>query len=211
MMRPNPPTIAALLILTTANAIALTVSADAEEPPSQKSNERAIAAKPIDPVISGLPRAVVRTYQALFPGHRVWRSSETGKGDARQYELIIFQPNSPVVHSQRVGSAIVSSLLNYKLILSSTGKVIREQSHPISEDTVPKAVREAFDKWRRPFPRRFLLFEWRAYQEVGAERLYFVRVVLNAIEAYEATLKADGTFVKKSTHFNKDRSSRRDK
>jgi hypothetical protein len=32
--------------------------------------------------------------------------------------------------------------------------------------------------------------------------------VLNSVEVYEATLKADGTFVKKSTHFSKDRSPR---
>ena len=196
MIRPIPH------ILVTVVIAALVVFANADEGESENGHKIATTAKSIDPLISGLPGAVVKTYQTLFPGHRIWQSSRTGKGKATRYELTIFEPTSTWVHGIRKGSAHVRTLLNYKLILSGTGKVIREHSHPISEEAVPKVVRDAFEKWRRPFRKRSLSVEWRAYQEEGAERLYWVQVVLNAVESYGATLKADGTFVKRSTKFN---------
>jgi hypothetical protein len=207
MMRLILYTIVAVAVVGTATTFVSTANAVEDDPQSGSGHETATAVEPIDLVGRRLPTAVLKTYQALFPRHRVWQSLRYGEGKQAKYELIIFDPNSPVVHTQRVGPASVSTLLNSKLILSITGELIYEEQHVIADDAVPKAARVAFDKWKRQFPQRFLMLEWRAHQAEGAERLYSVRVVLNAVETYGATLKADGTFVKKYTDFEKDRSS----
>jgi len=202
MIRLVLHTIVAVAVVGTAAAFALTASAVEGDPQSGNGHETATAEQPIDLVGRRLPTPVLKTYQALFPRHHVWQSSKHGTGKQVKYELIIFDPNSPVVHSQRVGPAYVTTLRNYKLIVSNSGEVIHEQQHPIADDAVPKAARDAFDNWKRQFPERFLLRVWRAHQAEGAERLFSVEVVLNAVEGYGATLKADGTFVKKYTDFN---------
>jgi hypothetical protein len=93
--------------------------------------------------------------------------------------------------------------MNYQLVLKGTGEVIREQAHPIAEDAVPRAVKDAVEKWKRPLKARDFGTEWFAYQEPGAERLYGIYLEVNAIEGYRATLKADGTFVEGAGAFDK--------
>jgi hypothetical protein len=93
--------------------------------------------------------------------------------------------------------------MHYKLLLKGTGEVIREQAHPIAPDAVPRAVKDAVAKWSRPLRGRTFSVAWLAHQEVGAERLYSVYIELTAIEAYRATLKADGTFVQGAKAFEK--------
>lgn len=141
---------------------------------------------------------------ARFPGHRLWQISETGKADATQYDLTIFDPSSSTVHGRQVGSPRIQTLKSYHMILTHTGEVIQEEIHPIPEGSVPKAARDAFERWRRPYDRGRDFIMWYAYQEAGAERRYRAHVTLNSIENYGATLKADGTIVDKHTRFQKD-------
>jgi hypothetical protein len=160
------------------------------------------AADAIDPPSSTLPTAVREKYQTLFPGQRIWQVAETGKGKDAKYELTVFDPNSTGVHGIQVGPAHVTTLLNYKLVLTATGEVILEQAHPIAEGAVPRAVKDAMAGWigrrlgRATPGSRFV--EWMAHQEEGAERLFQVRIILSSVEGYTATFKADGTVVKKS-------------
>jgi hypothetical protein len=154
-----------------------------------------------DTVAGVLPQPVLQSYRALFPAHHIWQVSQRGKEKDAEFELIIFHPKAGSRFGQQVGDAHVTTIFNYKLVLKGTGEVIREQAHPIAADAVPKAAKDAVDKWKRPLQGRTFSVEWEAHQEPGAERLYSVYVELNAIEAYRATLKADGTFVKGAKAF----------
>ncbi len=168
-----------------------------------KAGDTALAPEARDPLLGGLPFAVRDAYKAKFPGHRLWQVSESGTAEATQYDLTIFDPGSSTVHGRQVGSAHVRTLQNYHLILTHTVEVVREEIHPIAADSVPKAARDAFERWRRPYDRS-TDFTWYAYQDEGAERLYRAHVTLNSIEDYGATLKADGTIIDKHTRFQED-------
>jgi hypothetical protein len=159
-----------------------------------------------DPVATVLPFPVIKTYRALFPGHQIWQVSQAGKENDAEFELIIFHPKTSSSQGQQVGRTHVTTLMHYKLLLKGTGEVIREQAHPIAEDAVPKVVKDAVDRWKRPLQGRTFSVEWLAHQEVGAERLYSIYIELTAIEAYRATLRTDGTFVKGAKAFEKYRS-----
>ena len=199
-----------LTVAAAATLVALSVNARTAGDGAQAGDSHAPTAAPIDPIISTLPAAVVMAYQERFPRHRVWQSLQTGEGEAARYELTIFDPSSTMVHVQGVESGFVQSHAVYKLILSGSGRVIREQQHPIAENDVPSAVREAFDQWNGPFGGMWV--GWFAYQEEGAERHYTVSIVLNALEGYGATFDGDGALVRKLAPSNKhpDRAPPRD-
>ena len=165
-----------------------------------------------DPVSSALPTAALTKYRALFPEHTIWQVAQTKKGNNTIYELSVFDVNSPVRHSQQVGSAFVTKLVNYKLILTGTGKVLYEAPHPITVNAVPVSAKKAAADWIRPVRKRAAantsLVEWLAHQEKGGERQFTVRYILSSVESYSATLKADGTIVRKSTVGNKKNSNK---
>jgi hypothetical protein len=160
----------------------------------------------VDPLSNNLPLPALKTYRALFPDHQIWQLSQTGKGKGSEYELIIFNPKSTTATGKQTENkgAFVTVLANYKLILKGSGEVIQEDMHPIGENAVPKLVKDAVEIWIRPVQGRVTFVEWAAHQEKGADRLYWVRVLLNSVEGNVATLKADGAFVKKSGDFKKD-------
>jgi hypothetical protein len=193
-----------LIVLGIALAVSATILAvgvDDEE--TDRSSRAADATGHQDPVTTVLPFPVLKTYRALFPGHQVWQVSQSGKENDAEFELIIFHPKEGSVQGKQIGPAHVATLRNYKLLLKGTGEVIQEQAHPIAEDAVPKAVKDAVDRWKRPLQGRTVSVEWLAHQEVRAERLYSIYIEVNAIEAYRATLKKDGTFVKGADAFAK--------
>lgn len=192
-----------LLGLALAVPVSLPAGGDADEEESNRTSQADDAKKPYDPVKNILPFPVLKTYQALFPDHQIWQVSQTGKERDAEYELIIFHPQTTGARGQQIGRAHITTLLNYKLLLKGTGEVIREESHPIAQEAVPKVVRDAVDKWSRSLKGRSFFAEWEAHQEVGAERLFAIYIELTAIEAYRATLKADGTFVTGSRAFEK--------
>jgi hypothetical protein len=188
--------------------IALAVSAtilavDVDDEETDRSSRADDATRHQDPVTTILPFPVLKTYRELFPGHQVWQVSQTGKENDAEFELIIFHPREGSFQGKQIGPAHLATLTNYKLLLKGTGEVIQEQAHPIAEDAVPKAVKDAVDRWKRPLQGRTFSVEWQAHREVGAERLFAVYVELTAIEGYRATLKADGTFVKGADAFAK--------
>jgi hypothetical protein len=174
--------------------------ADAQE---EEGERRAQPPAPIDPVKNILPFPVLKSYQSLFPGHQLWQVSIKGKGDDAEYELIIFHPQTSSARGMQVGPVHVTTLMNYHLVLKGTGEVIREQAHPVAEDAVPGAVRDAVAKWKRPLKAGNHETEWFAYQEAGAERIYGIHIVVKSVEGYHATLKADGTFVEGAGAFEK--------
>jgi 23S rRNA G2069 N7-methylase RlmK/C1962 C5-methylase RlmI len=163
------------------------------------------AIRRVDPLSNNLSLAAVKTYRALYPEHQIFQISQTRKGKDFEYELTIFDPKSTTTTGKQSENkdAFVTVLANYKLILKGTGEVIQEQAHPISESAVPKPVKDAVESWRRPAEGRNALTEWIAHQDKGAERLYSIHIILSAIEGYSATLRADGTFVKKSGELKK--------
>lgn len=162
-----------------------------------------------DPMHSTMNRAVFKTYREIFPpGYRIWqmRIREEDKAAEERHEIIVFQPESTGTHNQLVDGVMIKKLINYKLVVSGDGKVISEQIHPVPKDTVPKPVHEAFEVWRRPFSEKPKVewIEWMAFQDEGSERLYVIQVIVNSVEGYWATLKADGTIVKQNTKFEDD-------
>ncbi len=117
------------------------------------------------------------------------------KGDSAEYDLIAFAPDSSAIHVQRVDAAIVSKLWSYHLVVRATGEIVREDRHPILKNALPVAARKAYGNWRKELPRGELMVEWFAGQQEKGERLFLVRVTRSAVEAYSATIKADGTLV----------------
>ena len=195
-----------LALLATALSTAFAVSV-ADDTGIQSKRQPVDTTIRVDPLSNNLPLPALKTYRELFPDHQIWQLSQTGKGKDTEYELIIFDPKSTTSTGKRTENkdAFVMVLANYKLILKGTGEVIQEQAHPIGENAVPKLVKDAVDTWKRPAKERITFVEWKAHQEKGAERLYSVRILFNAFGGNIATLKADGTFVKKSGEFEKER------
>jgi len=188
---------------------AATTGANATGGRSDNGPGAAIDAKAMDPVARDLPAAVVKAYRAIFPSCRLWRCEQRGKGADATYELTVFGPYASLCHGYMVDSCYAESLMNYKLLVSSTGGVIREDPHGVFEITVPKVVRDAFAEWRRPFPGRPMgATEWTARQAEGAQRLYLALVLLNSVEAYGATFTADGAFTRRYMRFGKHRNGR---
>ena len=196
-------------VVLTMLGVALAVSAiilaaaDVDEEERGRSSRADDTTEHHDPVATVLPVPVLKTYRALFPGHQIWQVSQTGRENDAEFEMIIFHPKTSSSQGQQVGRAHVLTLMNYKLLVKGTGEVIREQAHPIAEDAVPKTVKDAVARWKRPLQGGTCSVEWLAHQEVGAERLYAVYIELTAIEGYRATLKTDGTFVKGANAFEK--------
>ena len=213
-MKFHAPSILAVFILTTDIGVGPGLGAEAEAN-RQKDGKRDAAAAGIivhDSLVNLLPFEVAKTYKDLFPEHRIWQCSHTGKGDSARYELTIFHPGDTSVHGVDVGAAHVQTWFNWKLVLGSTGEVIREQAHPVPENTIPAAARKAFQEWSKPFPRGGPFdTEWSAGKEEGAQRLYKVAVILNSVEWYRATLRADGTFLDKDSRFQPKRAAPPDK
>lgn len=201
MLRIHLKTIFAVLTGVLLVGLVFDMSAKSEDPVDEGAAESVNIASRIDPLTNHLLPPVRKTYEEIFPDHRIWSVAESGRGETAEYELTIFDPHSRMMQGQSVEGKNIATLRNYRLILDPKGNVVREEIHPVSENAVPKAAREAFEKWHQSF-RRSNDFVWMAHQDEGKERLYTARVVLNSIEDYEATLKADGTFVKKHTRFD---------
>lgn len=193
-----------LFALATSIAVGCAASACAAALPDEPAAAAASPPTQHDTVAGSLPPDVVNAYRSRFPGHRIWQCSVTGRGKAKQFQLVVFDPKTRTTVTRAVGSATVTSLIHYHLVLNAAGVVTREDPHPVSANAVPRAARQAFAKWSRRFPRSNDLV-WTAHQRKKTERRFSVRVTLNSIEEYGATFKADGTLVTKFTRFHKPR------
>jgi hypothetical protein len=165
---------------------AATAGAD-EKPPAAKEPPRR------EPVYSHLPDAARKVFEDTFPGHFCIRMVTRGRRDAEVYRGTVFDPRSAGSHHQHVDGEHVATPILYQLEVDANGKIVEEALRPILDlARLPKAVVAAYEKWN-PKGVKGQEFYWLTEVPREKDRVYRVRIILNAVKAYSATFAEDGT------------------
>jgi hypothetical protein len=158
-----------------------------DRPPAAKERPRR------DPVYMYLPDAVRAVFEDTFPGYRCVRLATRREKGATVYRATIFDPASAGAHTQRVGEETVTQPILYHMELTADGKVIEESPRPVLDPgRLPKAVLAAYEKWNPTGVRGQELW-WMTDVPRGGARVYRVRIIVNAIKAYSASFREDGS------------------
>jgi len=144
-----------------------------------------------------MPQVVRDSVMERFPGFLIWAITTTGTEHKTVHEVTVFDARSTGVHGRRVDDSMVYTRATYRIVVSGTGDVIREESHSIPEDSVPRAALQAFLKWRRGRPAGMAVV-WAAYQDPHEERLYMASIIVNALESHILVVSDNGTIIRES-------------
>jgi hypothetical protein len=146
-----------------------------------------------DPVYMHVPEAIRAVFEDTFPNHRCIRLARRQEKGAPVYRATVFDPASAGAETQRVGEESVTQPILYHLELSATGSVIEETPRPVFDlGRLPKAVLAGYEKWN-PKGVQGQEFWWLTEVPRGEARVYRVRILVNAIKAYSASFKEDGS------------------
>jgi hypothetical protein len=145
-----------------------------------------------DPVYSNVPAAIRKVFEDTFPNYRCIRMAIRGEKDATVYRATVFNPASGGAHTQHVGGEIVTTPILYHLELDAAGKVLEETPRFVDTGRLPKAVTAAYEKWNPKGVKGQELW-WQTEVPRGKDRVYRVRIIVNAIKAYSASFKEDGS------------------
>jgi hypothetical protein len=177
--------------LAAALACSLAAAAGADDkPPAATERPRP------DPILNTgtVPTKVRAVCEDTFPGHRCLRVAQREEKGMKVYRVTVFDPASGGGEVRLVNGEHVTQLPLYHLELTADGKVLEETAHFIDPMRWPKAVQASYQKWN---PKGVKGQELHSRTEVakGEERLYRVRIIMNAIKAYSACFKEDGSVV----------------
>ena len=162
-----------------------------------RADEKPAATPQRDPVLSSVPGAVRKVFDDTFPGHRCIRMARRGLDQAAVYRGTFFNPDSWSSAGVRMvdGESVTTPPL-YHLELDASGKVLEESPRWIDAKQLPKAVRDAYQKWNPKGVEGRSGHFWQTQVERGKARVYWVTVHLSAVKGYGATFQEDGTVVK---------------
>ncbi len=156
-------------------------------------DSKAPASGDLDPLFDHIPRQVQQAVTTRFPSHRIWQFSRIGEGELSKFELTVFDPKSRTTCCKEIKPALVCKVASFNLEVTANGDVLYEESHVISEGSVPVPVRDAFQKWSRGLARGTVV--WTAHQQKGAQRLYSAQCLVSSVEDYDATFNVEGAII----------------
>lgn len=148
-----------------------------------------------DPMYGDMPEAIRAVFESTFPNHRCVRMAMRQEKGAAVYRGTVFDPACSAAHTQLVGDETVSQPILYHLEVSADARVIEETAHPVLDlERLPKPVVASYKKWN---PKGVTGREhwWTTELPRGGTRVYRVRIILNAVTAYTAAFREDGTVV----------------
>jgi hypothetical protein len=158
----------------------------------------------IDPVLSHMPVKLVKLVTDTFPRHRGYRlgirkekekDKEGKEKEVTVYRVRVFDPFSPSAQGKAEGDESVITPVVYELELTEGGKIVEELPHPVfDQNQLPQAVVDRYAKWN-PRGVKGMAVKWYTELPKGKERVYRVRVLVNAITAYDAAFKPDGSVI----------------
>jgi hypothetical protein len=150
-----------------------------------------------DAVLSSVPDAARKVFEATFPGHRCIRMARRGLDQAAVYRGTFFNPDIWSSASVRMvdGESVTTPPL-FHLELDASGKVLEESPREVDPKQLPKAVWDAYQKWNPKGVEGRSGHFWQTQVERGKARVYWVTVHLSAVKGYGATFQEDGTVVK---------------
>lgn len=148
-----------------------------------------------DPVYGRMPEVVRKVFEETFPQYRCIRLVIRGKEGARVYRGTVFNPADWWRTSGRQinGDSVITPILA-ELEVDAQGKVLEEPLRDFDPKRLPPAVTAAFAKWN-PKGVTGQELHWLTEVARGKERIYRVRIILNAVKAYDAKFKEDGTLL----------------
>jgi hypothetical protein len=148
-----------------------------------------------DPVYVNMPNAIREVFEATFPNHRCVRMAMRQEKGAAVYRATVFDPTCSRASQREVGDETVSEPILYHLEVSADARVIEETAHPVLDrGRLPKAVVASYEKWN-PKGVEGREHWWTTELPRGGTRVYRVLIILNAVEAYRAAFREDGTVV----------------
>jgi hypothetical protein len=147
---------------------------------------------PRDPVYRHMPDAVRAVFETTFPGYRCIRLAIRQEKGAAVYRGTVFDPASGGASTRRVGEESVTEPILYHLEVSADGKVLEETAHWIDLKRWPQPVQASYQKWN-PKGGEGREVHWLTEVPKGEARVYRVRIIVNAIKAYSASFKEDGS------------------
>jgi hypothetical protein len=167
----------------------LTTAAAADEGPAAGPPRRH------DPVYGHMPIALRKVFEGTFPNHRCIRLGIRGEGDAAVYRGTVFDPaNVSSASVRRVGDETVCTPPLFELEVDATGKVLEETPRWFDPAHLPKPVAAAYAKWNATGIAGMTVM-WHTEVPRGKDRVYRVRIIVNAVKAYSATFREDGSVV----------------